>query len=114
MQRIRPEDGKLVEIVEIADSMGTLNDASGTIATPNVSQEQLPADPNRDYLFIQNLHTGGLWVNFGSDATVSQPSIKLNQDEKFVMSRASGFMSTQSVHLIGGGSNQPFTIKWSS
>lgn len=89
-----------------------LKDVSGTITTINVSQQQLAANPNRRYLFIQNLHTGGLWVNFGTAATSSQPSIKLSPDEKFIMDSSSGYISTDSIHLLGGGSSQPFTVKW--
>jgi hypothetical protein len=92
---------------------GPLTDRSGTIATANVSQILAAANPTRRYLFIQNLSTGPLWINFGAAATLSQPSLQIPNGNvagnPFSMERT--FVATDAVNIIGGTNAQPFVCK---
>jgi hypothetical protein len=78
----------------IADELANRNrirtsftDHSGTITSPAVSIPLMSANPDRQYLLVQNpinLQSADLWINFGSTATDSQPSIQIRPGEKLV------------------------------
>jgi hypothetical protein len=88
---------------------GALTDRSGTITTGGTSQQVMAANTNRKYLLIQNESTGDLWINFGVAAVATQPSIRLGQWDAFVMEE--GFISTQTLNVIGATTAQAFTAK---
>ena len=89
-------------------TQGSLTNRSGTITSGGTSQELAAANTSRKYLFVQNVSTGDLWVNFGTAAVTTQPSIKLMPDASLTMT---GFVSTQAVNIIGATTGQAFTAK---
>lgn len=114
MQRIRTEDGNLVEIFEMADSSGTLTDASGTTdATPATSTAILAANTDREYFMIQNNDaSNALWINFTAAAVQTQPSIQIAAGGIFEMSRGEGFVTTEAINAISAIASHPYTLKW--
>lgn len=91
---------------------GPLVDGSGTIATGGTSQAVFTANAGRQYVFIQNLSVGDLWVNFGIAAVVSQPSIRIPAGGSLEFSAAgTGIVPTSTVNIIGATTSQAFTAK---
>ena len=93
---------------------GSLSDASGSLSS-GASQVALAANtsvPLRQYLFFQNNGTHVMWINFGSAATASQPSIQLgiagSVTSSFTMTN---FVSDDSINVIGT-SGDTFTLKY--
>jgi hypothetical protein len=93
---------------------GNLFDASGTLSSGS-SQVALAANtsvPLRQYLFFQNNGTHVMWINFGSAATASQPSIQIgiagSVTSSFTMTN---FVSDDSVNVIGT-SGDTYTLKY--
>lgn len=97
--------GSSVDPVE----QGALTDRSGTIAVGGTSQVLAAANAARRYLFVQNISTGDLWINFGVAAVQNQPSVQLEAFAAFVMEGT--FISTDSVTIIGATTGQAFTAK---
>src|ERR1044072_454479 len=61
-------------------SSGALTDRSGTITTGGTSQQMMAANGTRSYLLISNNappNLEALWINFGTAALISSPSICL-------------------------------------
>lgn len=91
---------------------GALIDGSGTIAVGGAAQEVFPANTGRQYLLIQNVSDGDLWVDFGTDAVVSQPSIKVAAGASLEFSvGGTGVVPTAAVSIIGATSTKAFTAK---
>lgn len=90
-------------------TQGALTDRSGTIAVGGTSQEMAAANAARRYLFVENVSAADLWIDFGSDAEASQPSILIPTRAAFVMEGS--FISTQAVNIIGATTGQAFTAK---
>lgn len=91
---------------------GALGDGSGTITAGGTSQQVFPADTGRQYLLIQNVSDGDLWVNFGIAAVVGQPSIKLLASGSLEFSSAgTGVVPTSTVNIIGATTGKAFTAK---
>jgi hypothetical protein len=88
---------------------GALADHSGTITAGGASQQAAPANPTRRYLLFENVSAADLWMDFGTPAVQSQPSYRLFSGGSLVME--AGFVSTQSVHVIGASTGQAFTLK---
>jgi hypothetical protein len=86
-----------------------LTDGSGSITTGGTSQQIFAANATRQYLFIENLSSGNLYVNFGSAATQGSGSIMIVPNGSFVMEN--GTVSNQTVNIIGATSAQAFTAK---
>jgi hypothetical protein len=86
---------------------GGLTDASGTVGTSSASL--LAANPSRKYLLIQNVGTGNLWINFGTTATASQPSIKLTANSSFTME--ANYISTDQIFGISDKAGNAYVIK---
>lgn len=86
-------------------------DASGTITTGGTSQQLLAQDQDRQYLLIQNLGTGDLWINFGVAAVQSQPSIRIPQNAEYT--EEGNFVSGEAVNIIASDTGHPFTCKTS-
>lgn len=91
---------------------GALIDGSGTITTGGTSQQVFAADTGRNYLLIQNVSNGDLWINFGVAAVINQPSIKLATGSSIEFSLAgTGVVPTDTVNIIGATTGQAFTAK---
>jgi len=85
-------------------------DRSGTIATGGTSQQLAPVNANRSYLFVQNLSTGDLWINFTAPATQGQGSIRIPANPaSFVME--SSYIIQEPVTIVGATTGQAFTCK---
>ncbi|MGI8685130.1 MAG: hypothetical protein ACR2MO_08610 [Acidimicrobiales bacterium] len=93
----------------VVATRGALTDRSGTIAAGGAAQVLMAANATRLYLFVVNLSTGDLWINFGTNAVAAQPSIRLQAGDSFVME--AGFVSTQAVSIIGATTAQAFAAK---
>ena len=92
---------------------GTLNDASGTVASGTVSQEALAAGSGRKYLLIQNPSTAteALWVNFTSAAAVDgASSISLAAGGSLVFEDE--FCPGNAVNVTATTGGHKFCIKW--
>jgi len=88
---------------------GTLTDRSGTITTGGTAQQLAPVNVTRRYLFVENVGTAILWINFTTTAVQSQPSIEIPAGYSFVME--DGFVSTELISIIGPTTGQAFTAK---
>jgi hypothetical protein len=89
---------------------GQLTDRSGTLLAANVPQEVMPFNPNRKYLFFQNVSAADLWINFGpTAATMDQPSIRVPAGGTFVMEM--DFVTNERMTVIGGTVGQAYTCK---
>lgn len=86
-------------------------DHSGTIATANVSQQVMPADQDRMYLFLQNNGDDDLWVNYSIAAVIGQPSIRVPGGSELV--EEGNFVSTEPVFVISAVAGTPYTCKTS-
>lgn len=86
-----------------------LTDGSGTITTGGTSQQIFAANATRQYLFVQNLSTGNLYINFGAAATQGSGSILLLPNSSFVMEDQT--VTNQTVNIIGATTAQAFTAK---
>lgn len=89
--------------------LGTLTNRSGTITTGGTAQTLAAANANRRYLFIQNLSSSELWINFTTAAAQSQPSIRLDAGASFTMEGS--FVSTELISIIGSTTGQAFSAK---
>lgn len=98
-----------VNIVAGLPQQTAIVDWSGTIAVGGTSQLAVASNLNRKYLFIQNVSSGDLWINFDLNATIGQPSIKLTPGEKFVME--SSVVAISDVYIIGATLGQEYTAK---
>lgn len=89
---------------------GSLTDRSGTLAAAATAQQIAAANLSRSYLLILNLDTvNPLWINFGVNAVQDQPSIRIDAGVQFEL--PAGFISTQSISVIGPVLGQKFTAK---
>ena len=88
---------------------GPMADHSGTVATALTSVSAVIGQPNRTYLFLQNLSTGNMWVNFGAAATAGSGSIKLLPNggayEMF------GVCSTDEIFVLAESAGSEYTLK---
>jgi hypothetical protein len=87
---------------------GSLSDHSGTIITDSTAQQAAAANASRRFLLLQNVSTADLWFDFGVNAVLSQPSIKLAAGEKMIFTE---FVPTDFISVIGGTAAQGFTVK---
>lgn len=90
---------------------GTLTDRSGSITTGGTSQTLAPANPSRQYLFIQNPPnaTENLYINFTSAASAASGSIGLVPGQSFVME--TNFISTELVTVYAATAAHAYTAK---
>lgn len=96
-----------VQIDPRAASPGTLTDRSGTATT--TSATLAAANANRKYIFIQNVSTGDIWINFTTAATNASPSIRIDASGVFVMEGS--FISTEAINIRSNTSTRPFVAK---
>lgn len=90
-------------------SQVTLTDRSGTITTANVSQQVAAANPARTYFFFDNVSDKPMWINFGSAATATQPSIQVSVGGSFVFEGPT--VSSESVFVLCAAATRAFTAK---
>ncbi len=93
----------------LVNASGTLIDRSGTLTAGGTAQLLAAANPTRVYLFIQNVSSANLWINFTSAAVQSQPSILLLPYGSFVME--ANFVSTEAVYIVGATTSQAWVAK---
>ena len=92
---------------------GTFSDGSGTITVGGTSQQIFATNLTRNYLLIQNISSGNLYVNFTNAAKVDTPgSLTINPHGSLEMI-AAGFISDEAVNIIGATTGQAFTAKQS-
>lgn len=90
-------DFSLPVTVVSSGGSGALTDHSGEIEEVDTSQLLMAANPNRRYLFIQNVGADDLWIDiFGNAAVKDQPSIKLPPNSYY----CEPFVSTAAIHAI--------------
>lgn len=98
-----------VNLSTLGQQRGSLTDGSGTITTGGTSQQIFASNTARKYLLFVNVSSEDLWINFGTAAVVTQPSIKVVPNGSFVMEGF--FVSTQTVNVIGATTGSAFTAK---
>ena len=86
-------------------------DASGTITAGGVAQSLLVLDQDRHYLFIQNVGTGDMWINYTTTAILGQPSVRIPQNAELV--EEGNFVSGEAISIIAADTGHPFTCKTS-
>lgn len=97
-------------IVGSSVTQANLVDRSGTITTNNTSQQVAAANPNRTYFFFENVSNAAMWVNFGSAATLTQPSILVSANGgSFVFEGPT--VSSDAVFVICANAGKAFTAK---
>jgi hypothetical protein len=99
--------------VVIVPAVASLTDCSGTITAGGTAQQLAAANASRCYLLIQNVDPAeDLWIDFGTIAVASQPSIKLLPGGAFSMEGS--FVTGQSVSVIAATTSHPYTAKEAS
>lgn len=94
----------------IKTSRLAFTDRSGeTSSTAGTSTEAVPANAARQYLFIQNIGTQTLWINFTSAATRGSGSIQLAIGESFVLEGT--VVTSEAVNVVSGGASISYTVK---
>lgn len=100
--------GNTIGTVIVIPTTNTLTNDSGTIATGGTAQT-LSAARGRRYLFIQNVSTGNLYINFTSAASAAAGSILLTPNATFVQEGT--FVSSELISIFGATTGQAFTAK---
>ena len=83
-------------------------DGSGTIAAGGVSQQIFAAAATRVYLFILNLSDTDMWINFGTAAVATQPSIRLAPNGGYFEPSVA---PNQSIHIFCATTGKAFVAK---
>jgi hypothetical protein len=88
-------------------------DASGTIAVAGMAQQALPQNFGRCFLFLQNISSGDLWVNYGVN-TVAQIGVpgNIRMPPGSILLEDGNFVSTEPISIIGAASGQGYTLKY--
>ena len=60
-----------------ASAAADFTDRSGTITAGGTSQQVAAANTSRRYLVFQNHSDTDMWLNFGTAAVATQPSVKI-------------------------------------
>lgn len=103
---VRLTDGSAFYTVQ---QRGSLTNRSGTITEGGTAQTLAAANSSRKYLFVQNLSSENLWINFTTAAAQNQPSLRLAPGDSFVMEDL--FVSTEAVSIIGATTGSAFAAK---
>jgi hypothetical protein len=91
---------------------GALVDGSADITAGTTSEEVFPANKSRQYLLIQNVSDESMWVNFGTDAVLDQPSIRIVAGASLEFAASStGVVPTASVNIIATTTGKAYTAK---
>ena len=89
---------------------GSIADQSGTINNANASEQIMPSNALRRYLYIENIDGQDMWVNFDSPAVIDTPgSSKLASGESLVYENT--FIPTDTVTAISGTANHKYTAR---
>lgn len=90
---------------------GNLIDGSGALTAAATSEEVFAQNVSRQYLLIQ-AHDEDMWVNFGTAAVQSQPSIRIPSGGSLEFSWGStGVVPTGSVNIISATISSEYTAK---
>jgi len=87
---------------------GTISE-SATTAASTTSATFLAANADRKYLLVQNLDLAiNIFLRFGTAATTTAPSIKLEPGDSYEFPE--GFISTQTVNIIAASGTPAVTV----
>lgn len=99
----------------MADTIGLLNDLSGTIAVAGTAQYATAAPTinqgqfTRTFLLIHNPDTSvDLWYNFDTPAVAGQPSIRLPAGQTHFYDH---FVPAGRLSVLSATINKPFVVK---
>jgi hypothetical protein len=95
--------------IKVTPYSSSFIDHSGTLTSSNVAQTVMAANNSRKSLLIQNNSSQTVWINFGTSAVFSQPSIKLEAGAGYVMDNFD--ISPESISVIGSVTGQSYTAK---
>lgn len=84
-------------------------DRSGTIAAGGTSQQVAAALSTRKWLVVQNLSAEDLYLNFGTAAVQTQPSIRLAPGGSY--ENPPHFCPSGTINIIGATTGSVFTAK---
>ena len=103
-------DGANALYVKVAGVVGVTNvNRSGTITSGGTAQQLCAANAARKRLFIQNVSTGLLWINFTTTAVQDQPSFRLEPYDTWFEEGSS--CTVEAVSIIGATTGQAWTAK---
>jgi hypothetical protein len=95
-----------------ASTGGNLIDASGAMTAGGTSQVVQAADPNRQYMLVQNISAEDMWINFGVAAVQDKPSIKLSAGSSMQYSvGGTGIVPTGSINIVSATTGSKFVAK---
>ncbi len=100
-------DGSISFSTSIVRSAPT--DASSSIATGGTSQQVFAANAARSWLFIQNISSAVMYINFGATAVVDSNSMKLNANSFY--ENPPHYCPAGTVTIIGATTGQKFVAK---
>lgn len=93
-------------------AFNTVTDRSGTVTAGGTSQQIMAAAAeydDRQYLLIQNISTGDLWVRAGAAAAAAQPSLRLIPGSSLEWSYSgNGYCPSQTINVFGSTTGQAF------
>jgi hypothetical protein len=89
---------------------GAVTDASSTLTAGGTAEDALASNLTRRWLFIQNVDdTEDLWVDIGTDAVTSQPSIRLVAKAMLVFD--GNFVPTARISVVADTTDHPYVAK---
>lgn len=95
--------------IEVTNSPKAYTDGSGTITTGGSSQQIFAANADRSLLIVQNISANPLYVNFGAAAIVDSNSVKLNPDDKLILTGEGA--PSESINIVGSTGGDSFVAK---
>lgn len=84
-------------------------DASLLLTTGGVSQQALPQQQDRHYLFIQNQDNVSMWVDWGKAAVMGWPSVQLDPGDN--LTEEGNFVSGEAVYVISSKTGHQIVIR---
>ncbi|MDO8614615.1 MAG: hypothetical protein Q7T33_02625 [Dehalococcoidia bacterium] len=120
---IRTDDGNTAPVVTTSPDVagghrpdvvtipvaGSQTDRSSTITTGGTSQQVMAANSSRKYLFFQNVSDTDMWINFGTAAVATQPSIYVKTLTGYVLEGS--FVDTQALNVLCATTGKAYTAK---
>jgi hypothetical protein len=106
LRSIYDEDSEAVSIA----SKGSFLDHSGLITQALTSQRVVAANLDRKYILFENVSDTDMWINFGTDANLAQPSMLIKASGgSFTME--TGFICTDQLNVICSVVSKGFICK---
>jgi hypothetical protein len=89
----------------------SFSDVSGRINNGGQSQKLCSELTTRRSLVIQNQSAGDLFIEFGADAKLGAPSLRIAAGQLFTMEKETGFVDCSDVFIIGATTGQEYAAR---